>query len=343
MRECAGVTTLCMMMTILLGASAVAQDDVVERRQQVLEAAERGVEALPVLERALEDDNSMVHRAAIRGLVAIGAPAHTILERAFDTHDDPVVRRAALLALAGEPTLEAVPYLTRAMADDDAYVRAIAVRLLLGIEPPTDETLELLRLAEGDEAPSVHRPAGRGLAALDPDMTPFEIDPVETVPLRERPEMADRAHQIVAAWEMRLPREGWRFRADTRLQGHRENWFEEDFDDSGWEEAAIETAWMTGYIGVGWYRREIEIPAEPEHLAAELLFEGVDESAWVWVNGEYVGGQDIGPSGWNRPFRVDVTDQLRWGDTNQITVRAMNTAAAGGIWRPITLEALALR
>jgi len=37
-----------------------------------------------------------------------------------------------------------------------------------------------------------------------------------------------------------------------------------------------------------------------------------------------------------------VTDLLRWGEENQVTVRAMNTAAAGGIWQPITIMALKL-
>lgn len=342
MMRSTGVLTVSLMVILVPLTAAVAQDNVVERRAQVLEAAALGVDGMPQLERALRDRSPMVRRAAIRGLAAIGAPAEEALEGALE-HRDPVVRRAALMALVGEPTADAMPYLRRAMADEDAHVRALGLRMLLAIEPPTDEVMEMLRAAEDDEAPEVHRPAGRALAARDPEMTPFEIDPVDSVLLRDRPEMADRAHQIEVAWEMRLPRDGWRLKTDTRLEGHRENWFEVDFDDSGWDEASIETAWTPGYIGVGWYRREIELPAEPDHLAAELHFEGVDESAWVWVNGQYVGGQDIGAGGWNRPFRVDVTEQLRWGEVNQITVRAMNTAAAGGIWRPITLEALALR
>ena len=159
--------------------------------------------------------------------------------------------------------------------------------------------------------------------------------------LRDRPDIA--ADRIEASLTFPLPRDDWRFRADTRQQGHRDGWFAVDYDDSGWDDISIEQAWATGYIGVGWYRREIELPERPEHMAAELHFEGVDESAWVWVNGVYVGGQDIGAGGWNVPFRVDVTDQVRWGETNQITVRAMNTAAAGGIWRPVRLEALTVR
>jgi hypothetical protein len=70
------------------------------------------------------------------------------------------------------------------------------------------------------------------------------------------------------------------------------------------------------------------------------VFGGVDECAWVWINGKYAGDHDIGPNGWNVPFYLDITDLLNWGGKNQITVRAMNTAHAGGIWRPVTIEVL---
>ncbi|MFP4248253.1 MAG: HEAT repeat domain-containing protein [Armatimonadota bacterium] len=343
MKLCAGIMTVCAMISLFPVAAAAAPDDVAERRAEVVDAAARGAEALPLLQRALRDDNPMVRRAAIRGLISLGAPAEDAVRGALG-NDDPLVRRAALMAVIGEPAPDDLPRIETALEDEDASVREIAVRLLLAMDSATDRVVELLEMAEQDDAPRVHKPAGLRLAELDPEAVPFEVDPPDTAPLRERPEMADRINKIETVFEMRLPSEGWRFRTDTRQRGHREEWFAEDYDDSDdeWSDAEIETAWATGYVGVGWYRREIELPERPEHMAAELLFEGVDESAWVWVNGEYVGGQDVGPGGWNRPFRVDVTDRLRWGDVNQITVRAMNTAAAGGIWKPITLEALAV-
>ncbi|MGI5817383.1 MAG: HEAT repeat domain-containing protein [Armatimonadota bacterium] len=342
MTRVTGVTIFCVTLTLHLAAGAVAQGTVVERRAEVLQAAERGTEGIPLLERALQDESPLVRRAAIRGLMALGEPARGAVAGALE-NDDIVVRRAALVSLVGDPTPAALPHLERALSDADVNLREIAVRLLLAVTPRTDEVIALLEKADQDEAPRVHGPAALALAEMAPGMEPFEIEPPDKVLLLDRPEMADQAGRIVTVMEIPLPRDGWRFRTDARIEGHRENWFGEDYDDGDWRDISIETAWTTGYIGVGWYRREIELPDRPEHIAAELLFEGVDESAWVWVNGVYVGGQDIGASGWNQPFRVDVTDELRWGAVNQITVRAKNTAAAGGIWRPVTLEALALR
>ena len=342
MRATIGFLTLCMVLTVIPTVTAAAQDDVAQRRNRVLKAVSRGASSVPLLQRALEDDSPLVRRAAVRALVALGAPARAALDADL-RNDDIIERRTALLALAGDATPEAMPYVPRAMESEDEYVREIAVRILLAMEPCTPEIIRLLEVAENDPSPRVHRPAVLRLLALDPQSTPFEVVPPERVPLRERPEMADRLDRIEVALQMPLPREGWRFQTDTRMRGHRDGWFAADFDDSGWRDMQIETAWMTGYVGVGWYRRQIDLPPKPEHVAAELVFEGVDENAWVWVNGAYVGGQAIGPSGWNRPFRVDVTEEIRWGEPNQITVRAMNTAAAGGIWRPVRLEALTVR
>jgi hypothetical protein len=66
----------------------------------------------------------------------------------------------------------------------------------------------------------------------------------------------------------------------------------------------------------------------------------VDESAWVWLNGEFAGEHDQGPSGWDTPFRLDVTDGLNWGGANQLTVRVLNSAMAGGIWKPVSIVIL---
>jgi len=92
--------------------------------------------------------------------------------------------------------------------------------------------------------------------------------------------------------------------------------------------------------GIGWYRGRFKLPEKPACNAVEICFEAIDESAWVWINGEYVGQHDIGPAGWTVPFNLDVTPFVKWGQENQITVRVLNTASGGGIWKPVALEVL---
>ena len=85
------------------------------------------------------------------------------------------------------------------------------------------------------------------------------------------------------------------------------------------------------------------MPPLEEFDRVEMLFEGVDESGWVWINGQFAGSHDIGPSGWDVPFALEITDHVEWGGRNQITVQVMNTAAMGGIWRPVTVRCLVRR
>ena len=54
----------------------------------------------------------------------------------------------------------------------------------------------------------------------------------------------------------------------------------------------------------------------------------------------HVGQHDIGPEGWDKPFTLDVTDEIMWDAENQITVRVLDSKFAGGIWKPVALEAL---
>lgn len=295
-----------------------------------------------VLQAALKDGSPLVRRPAVRALVALGDPARAALTEALD-NADPVVRRAALIALVGTPVAESVPALGKAMADPDAEVRETAVRLLAAIKPPTDAIVELLRKAASDSAPAVQMAAGQALSAAYAQQRPFHVDPPDRVLLRKRPDMVDHVSRIVVAQTIPLPATGWRLKLDPGLEGHVQKWYEAGCDDSQWGEAAIETFWVEGYTGVGWYRRSFDLPAREEHLAAELAFEAVDESAWVWVNGVYVGGQDLGTEGWDKPFRVDVTPELRWGARNQVTVRVLNRALAGGIWKPVRIETLKLK
>jgi hypothetical protein len=70
-----------------------------------------------------------------------------------------------------------------------------------------------------------------------------------------------------------------------------------------------------------------------------LHFDAVDESTWLWVNGGFAGVHDIGPQGWTKPFRIEVTNLVKWGADNQVTVRVLNTKAGGGIYKPVTLRA----
>ena len=90
---------------------------------------------------------------------------------------------------------------------------------------------------------------------------------------------------------------------------------------------------------VGWYRRELAIPASAQGKRIALEFDGVFRDSVVWVNGHYLRREASGYSG----FRVDITDYLNYGGRNVVAVRVDATTQEGwwyegaGIYRHVWL------
>lgn len=270
--------------------------------------------AQPSWRRAFSGPDLIARRRAVRAASERGQVGLPVLERALRDRD-PGTRRTAALCLADQGTA-AVPLLQTALADTDPYVRQAAV-----------QALNLLR----PKSPAVYRL----IDSLPNDPSPVVGQAVE----------AARRDYLLVLQETRLPHDGWKFRLDPEGVGEQETWFRADLDDAAWDDMFIEKAWQHfgyKYIGKAWYRRTVVLPQSPDAGKTRIEFSGVDESAWVWINGSYVGCHDIGPKGWDTPFHLDISGVVKWAQPNQITVRAMNTACAGGIWRPVTIRTLAI-
>jgi len=328
MAQRAGALALAWCLAAALAGAA--ETGAAERRAVLLREAGRGERAIPALAGALADENLVVRRTAVRLLADLGAPARPALTAALD-NSDALVRRAALVAVCAPLTAESLPPLRQAMADLDPVLRLTAVGLLVQMTPRTAEVADLLEKARQDDSGAVRDVAAQAV-------WPFYK---ETVSIRDR---QDWDHDITVAQSFPLPKAGWRFCTDPKADGHLQKWFEPGFDDSGWLPIAIESAWEEqgqAYDGVAWYRGWFDLPATaPDCLAVELAFGAVDEIAWVWINGQYVGQHDLGPEGWDKPFALDVTRELKWGARNQVTVRVNDSAYAGGIWKPVSIQVL---
>jgi hypothetical protein len=135
------------------------------------------------------------------------------------------------------------------------------------------------------------------------------------------------------------------------------------FDDQGkWQQPIDITNWThtievpfapesdrsgigdTGFHPYCWYERDFEVPIDHERVL--LHFGAVDYHASVWVNGQLVGHHEGG----HTPFSFDITDVLRPGISQRITVRTQDDPhdlakprgkqdwqlEAHGIWYPRT-------
>ena len=140
-----------------------------------------------------------------------------------------------------------------------------------------------------------------------------------------------------------LPDDRWLMCIDPAETGHTKKWFEADLDETGWKPvkcAAWEGQGFPGYDGVAWYRIRFNAPPKENCVGAELKFGAVDEQAWVWLNGKYVGQHAIGPEGWDVAFWLNIGDEIVWDAENLLVVRVEDSKMAGGIWKPIELQTL---
>ncbi len=145
----------------------------------------------------------------------------------------------------------------------------------------------------------------------------------------------------------------WTFRRDPDNRGIEEGWHLSGPDENeNWTPvevpAFLAQTDVGEYLGYGFYRTTFRIPDEHRGKPAEFHFGGVDEQAWVYVNGQYVGehslesefmeGQEITVGDlWDRPFIIEVeSEHLKPGD-NVLIVRMHASRYNAGIHQPVSV------
>lgn len=133
---------------------------------------------------------------------------------------------------------------------------------------------------------------------------------------------------------------------------------EPDFDDSSWQRVNLPHDWAIEgpfYVGrgdgvgggmgrlpspgIGWYRKQLDIPASDAGKSIFLDVDGAMSHAMVWLNGHLVGGWPYGYASW----RVDLTPYVVSGGENQLAIRLDNPPDSsrwypgGGIYRNVWL------
>ncbi|MCF8262670.1 MAG: hypothetical protein K9J12_17970 [Melioribacteraceae bacterium] len=97
------------------------------------------------------------------------------------------------------------------------------------------------------------------------------------------------------------------------------------------------------YQGNGWYKRDFFVPSYGEEKRIFVLFEGANQVTSVYINNNFIGQHKGGYTA----FTFDITEQLLFGQTNQILVKVNNEVDAdipplsgdftfyGGIYRDV--------
>jgi hypothetical protein len=302
------------MLGALTAAAATGSPGAPQRRAALLSLDLAQPANAPRLAAALRDTDPLVRRTAARLLGTLQPPRPDLLTHGLAS-PDVLVRRIVALGL-GHSGPAGLPGLRQALSDKDPFVRAGAVTALAQLRPRQEAIVGFLTTA-----------------GQDPEMM-----------VREAALLAGQ-HYFTVLEEIPLPASGWKFRPDPETLGEKQGWHRPELAEAGWSDIGIGKFWQDfGFqtVGYAWYRLTWQLPARPAPPRVEMHFGAVDEVARMWLNGELVGEHDIGPMGWDKPFALDVTRHLRWGQDNQVTVRVHNSAQAGGIWQPVTLRLMAL-
>ena len=125
----------------------------------------------------------------------------------------------------------------------------------------------------------------------------------------------------------------WRFTLADRPDALPGDFWEEDYDDTEWDDIPVPSCWeMEGYGApvytnvnypipydppyvpddnpVGCYRKYFRLPESFRESRVHMTFEGVDSAFYVWVNGHFTGFSKVP----HMPAEFDITDFVRAGN-----------------------------
>ena len=150
--------------------------------------------------------------------------------------------------------------------------------------------------------------------------------------------------QLVAA----LPKY-WRFQIDPQGKAIDAGWTAADFDDSAWKSLSTTLFWCYQwpglYNGQAVYRATVHVDEKWAGRTINFTNLGMFGSQELYVNGRHIASRDWNPIFWVNPnfspWDVDVTDAIRPGRENQITIVVNCPVEWGGsshrmfLWSPI--------
>jgi glycosidase len=128
----------------------------------------------------------------------------------------------------------------------------------------------------------------------------------------------------------------WNYKLDPNKIGIDEKWFDKqvlEFDGTIKVPAFFETQIGKEFDGWIWYFREFEFTKKDKEQKLALFFEGVDDDASVWLNGNFIGEHQ----GYSERFYFDIGEFLLNGK-NFISILVKDHGGPGGIYKPIYLK-----
>ena len=119
---------------------------------------------------------------------------------------------------------------------------------------------------------------------------------------------------------------------DQGMKGEDPIWAAKDLAMSNWQNINAPELWENqgyeGVDGIGWYRKEIFLTEEEANTDIQISLGRVDDSDWVWVNGNKVGGME---QAYDKLRVYTVEAKHLSSGKNSIVIRVEDTGGGGGI------------
>ena len=149
----------------------------------------------------------------------------------------------------------------------------------------------------------------------------------------------------------------WKFAFDKSDAGVKEKWFAAGDEKFG-KSIVVPFPWGSELSGVkdeadiGWYRRDVTVPESWKGKRVFLVVGASDHDTTCWFDENRLGEH----SGGYTPFEFELTDHVKWGTAQKLTLRAWDAPAgvanrdwrlygkqgygnARGVWQTVYLEA----
>jgi hypothetical protein len=141
-----------------------------------------------------------------------------------------------------------------------------------------------------------------------------------------------------------------KFKYDKKNIARDEKWAEPGFDDAAWSTKPVPGYWgeldILGsrkyFIGDGWYRFHVDIPAAWKGKQITLRIGAIDDTDEVFINGKPFGSTTAAtPNPDKAPRNYPVpNDFVKFGSSNVLAVKVANTFSDAGIYlSPVALAA----
>ncbi len=129
--------------------------------------------------------------------------------------------------------------------------------------------------------------------------------------------------------------EKWRFSTDPTDTGRLASWYSTSFNDSSWRTLDGGKPWQEqgypNYVGLGWYRKWIELP-ENAAQRLYLILGGAASQYALFVNGKMAGDHiSAGNETYNTMTYTDITDFVQRGKRNLLALRINAWSNYGGL------------